>query len=130
MGVILRLVKWALRLGVAVLALTAGAVMYFSDANLRLYGGGRALEAPVDAILVLGGGIDGDWVLGYSSRRRVVVAVALLTARIVSDLSGSAWAGVGAALALLACSPHQIYGLQGSDTATRWALGTDAIAAA
>ncbi len=78
MGVIGRLVKWGLRLGVAVLALTVGAVLYFSDANLRLYGQG--LEAPVDAILVLGGGIDGDWVLGYSSRRRVVVAVALLKA--------------------------------------------------
>ncbi len=80
MGVIGRLVKWALRLGVVVLALTVGAVLYFSDANLRLHGGGRALAAPVDAILVLGGGIDGDWVLGYSSRRRVAGAVALLKA--------------------------------------------------
>jgi uncharacterized SAM-binding protein YcdF (DUF218 family) len=80
MGVIGRLVKWTFRLGVGVLALTAGAVLYFSDANLRLYGQGRALAAPVDAILVLGGGIDGDWVLGYSSRRRVGVAVTLLKA--------------------------------------------------
>ncbi len=80
MGVIGRLVKWGLRLGVVVLALTAGAVLYFSDANLRLYGQGRALEAPVDAILVLAGGIDGDGVLGYSSRRRVALAVALLEA--------------------------------------------------
>ena len=81
MGVIGRLVKWGLRLGVVVLALTVGAVMYFSNANLRLYGQGRALAAPVDAILVLGGGIDGDWVLGYSSRRRVAEAVDLLRAR-------------------------------------------------
>jgi uncharacterized SAM-binding protein YcdF (DUF218 family) len=80
MGVIGRLVKWGLRLGVVVLALTAGAVMYFSDANLQTHGEGRALAAPVDAILVLGGGVDGDWVLGYSSRRRVAVAVALLEA--------------------------------------------------
>ena len=80
MGVIARLVKGGLRLAVVVLALTAGAVMYFSSANLRLYGGGRGMAAPVDAILVLGGGIDGDWVLGYSSRRRVAVAVALLEA--------------------------------------------------
>ncbi len=78
MGVIGRLVKWGLRLGVVVLALTIGVVLYLSDVNLRLYGHG--LEAPVDAILVLGGGIDGDGVLGYSSRRRVVVAVALLNA--------------------------------------------------
>ena len=62
------------------LALTVGAVMYFSDTNMRLYENGRGLEATVDAILVLGGGIDGDWVLGFSSRRRVAVAVALLQA--------------------------------------------------
>ncbi|MFQ5564915.1 MAG: YdcF family protein [Paracoccaceae bacterium] len=80
MGVIRGLVKWGLRLAVAVLALTAAAVAYFSDANLRLYGGGRGLVAPVDAILVLGGGVDADGVLGYSSRRRVAVAVALLEA--------------------------------------------------
>ncbi|MEE8455068.1 MAG: YdcF family protein [Limibaculum sp.] len=80
MGVIGRLVKWGLRLGVVVLALTTGAVMYFSGANLQTYGEGRALAAPVDAILVLGGGVDGDGVLGYSSRRRVAGAVALLQA--------------------------------------------------
>jgi len=80
MGVIGRLLKWGLRLGVVVLALTTGAVMYFSDVNLQTYGGGRGLAAPVDAILVLGGGVDGDGVLGYSSRRRVLVAVALLKA--------------------------------------------------
>ena len=78
MGVIGRLVRWGLRLGVVVLALTAGAVMYFSSANLQTYGEGRALAAPADAILVLGGGVDGDGVLGYSSRRRVAAAVELL----------------------------------------------------
>ena len=78
MGVIGRLLKWGLRLGLAVLALTTAAVMYFSDANLQTYGGGRGLAAPVDAILVLGGGVDGDGVLGYSSRRRVAGAVRLL----------------------------------------------------
>jgi uncharacterized SAM-binding protein YcdF (DUF218 family) len=75
-----RLVKWGFRLGLAVLLLTAGAVLFLSDRNFKLYGEGRGLEAPVDAILVLGGGIDGDWVLGYSSRRRVAVAVDLLKA--------------------------------------------------
>jgi uncharacterized SAM-binding protein YcdF (DUF218 family) len=80
MGVILRLVKWGVRLGLGVLALTIGAVMYFSDANLRAHGSGRSLDAPVDAILVLGGGIDGDGVLGFSSRRRVLAAVAALDA--------------------------------------------------
>jgi uncharacterized SAM-binding protein YcdF (DUF218 family) len=93
MGVIGRLVKWAFRLGVAVLALTVGAVLYLSDANLRLYGGG--LEAPVEAILVLGGGVDGDGVLGYSSRRRAAAAVALLKAGKARNLifsGGPAWA--------------------------------------
>jgi len=98
MGVIGRLVKWGLRLGLGVLALTVGAVLYFSDANLRLHGGGRSMTAPVDAILVLGGGIDGDWVLGYSSRRRVAVAVALLRAgraRALIFSGGPDWAARG-----------------------------------
>jgi uncharacterized SAM-binding protein YcdF (DUF218 family) len=77
---ILRLVKWALWIGIVILALTIGAVMYFSATNLRLYGDGHALTIPVDAVLVLGGGVDGDGVLGYSSRRRVRVAVDLLQA--------------------------------------------------
>lgn len=104
MGVSLRLIKWALSLGAVVLALTAGAVLYFSDANLRLYGQGRGLEGPVDAILVLGGGVDGDGVLGYSSRRRVAVAVALLTAGQARHLifsGGPGWAHPGATAAEL-----------------------------
>jgi uncharacterized SAM-binding protein YcdF (DUF218 family) len=80
MGMIGRLVKRALWLGVVVLGLTIMAVLYFSNANMRLYGQGRGLEAPVDAILVLGGGVDGDGVLGYSSRQRVAAAVDLLNA--------------------------------------------------
>jgi len=80
MGVIRRLLRWAWRLGLAVLVLTVGAVMYFSDANLRKYGAGRGLEEPVDVVLVLGGGMDGDGLISFSSRRRVRVAVALLQA--------------------------------------------------
>jgi uncharacterized SAM-binding protein YcdF (DUF218 family) len=76
MGVIGRLIKWAFRLGVVVVALTVGVVLYLSDTNLQTHG--RGPDAPVEAILVLGGGVDGDGVLGYSSRRRVVVAVAML----------------------------------------------------
>jgi uncharacterized SAM-binding protein YcdF (DUF218 family) len=95
MGMIGGLLKWGLRLAIAALALTAGAVLYFSDANLRLYGQGRGLEAPVDAILVLGGGIDGDGVPSYSSRRRVAMAVALLRAGRARNLifsGGPEWA--------------------------------------
>ncbi len=93
MGVIGRLLKWGLRLGLVVLALTSAAVMYFSSANMRSYGDGRALAAPVDAILVLGAGIDGDGVLGYSSRRRVAGAVALLRTGRASWLIFSGAAG-------------------------------------
>ena len=80
MGVIRRSVNWSIRLGTLVLLLTTGAVLYFSDRNLRAYEDGHASEAPFDAILVLGGGVDGDGVIGYSSRRRVAAAVGLLQA--------------------------------------------------
>ncbi len=74
------MLRWCLGSFLVVLILTIGAVMYFSWANLRDYGAGRVFEAPVDAIVVLGGGVDGDGVLGYSSRRRVRGAVRLLLA--------------------------------------------------
>jgi len=101
-GGVLVVFRWCFGGALVVLIATVGAVLYFSDANLRLYGQGRALAAPVDAILVLGGGIDGDWVLGYSSRRRVAVAVALLrTGRaswlICSGAAGGAHPGAPAA---------------------------------
>ncbi|HSF96789.1 MAG TPA: YdcF family protein [Thermohalobaculum sp.] len=80
MGVIGRWLRRVLQLGVAVLGLTVAAVMYFSSSNMAQYGNGAGLDAPVAAIIVLGGGIDGDGVLGYSSRRRVRAAVALLQA--------------------------------------------------
>ena len=78
MGVTGRLVKWTFRLGVVVVVVTIGAVLYMSDANLQTHGPGP--DGPVEAILVLGGGVDGDGVIGYSSRRRVAVAVAMLKA--------------------------------------------------
>ena len=78
MGVTGRLVKWTFRLGVVVVVVTIGAVLYMSDANLQTHG--RGPDGPVEAILVLGGGVEGDGVIGYSSRLRVVVAVAMLVA--------------------------------------------------
>jgi uncharacterized SAM-binding protein YcdF (DUF218 family) len=80
MGVAGRLVKWAVGIGVAVLAITVAAVMYASERNMKHHGNGRGLARPVDAIIVLGSGTDGDGVLGYSSRRRVATAVELLKA--------------------------------------------------
>ena len=89
-----RLLKSALLLAVMVLGLTIGAVLYYSEVNLRHYGEGRGLASPVDAILVLGGGVDGDGALGYSSRRRVALAVALLKAEKTRNLifsGGPGW---------------------------------------
>lgn len=80
MGVVQRLVRLGAGVGVVVLALTIAAVLYFSDRNLERHGAGRSLDEPVDAMLVLGAGIDGDGFPAYSSRRRVAGAVALLEA--------------------------------------------------
>jgi uncharacterized SAM-binding protein YcdF (DUF218 family) len=97
MGVIGRLLRRALWTGVAVLALTTGAVLYLSDANMRAYGDGRGLDEPVDVVLVLGGGHDGDGLISYSSRRRARVAVALLEAGLAHQLifSGGSRPGTG-----------------------------------
>lgn len=80
MGVIGRLARRAILLGAAVLAVTVAAVVYASERNFDRYGPGMTLASPVDAIIVLGGGVDPDGVLGYSSRRRVAGAVALMRA--------------------------------------------------
>lgn len=50
------------------------------------HGAGRSLGEPVDAALVLGGGFDGDGVIGYSTRRRVAAAVEALQAGQVRHL--------------------------------------------
>lgn len=80
MGVVGRLAKWAAGLGAAALAITVAAVLYASERNMQDHGNGRGLARPVDAIIVLGSGTDGDGVLGYSARRRVAAAVQLLKA--------------------------------------------------
>lgn len=66
--------------GGVVLVLTLVAVQYASLKMDADHGEGRSLAAPVDAVFVLGAGVDGDGVLGYSSRRRVAGAVTLLAA--------------------------------------------------
>lgn len=76
MGVIRWLLRWGFRAGIAILALTIAAVLYFSTENLQRFGLGKVDS--VDAILVLGGGVDADGVPSYSSRRRVLGAVRLL----------------------------------------------------
>lgn len=83
MGVTRRLRRGLRRLvvfGCAVLAVTVAAVVWFSSRNLEAHGEGRGLAAPVDALIVLGGGVDGDGVPAYSTRRRVAAAVELLEA--------------------------------------------------
>lgn len=74
-----RLIRLAVLLGVVALTITVVAVQY---ASLKMAErDGAALAGPVDAILVLGAGVDGDGRLGYSSRRRVAGAVQLLAER-------------------------------------------------
>ena len=78
MGVIRWLLRWGFRTGAAILGLTIAAVLYFSNENLKRYGAGPS--EPVDAIVVLGGGVDPDGVPSFSTRRRVLGAVRLLLA--------------------------------------------------
>lgn len=78
MGVIWRRLRRLLLLGLAVWALTAAAVLWLSERTLDRHADGRSIEAPVDAAVVLGGGVDGDGVLSYSTRRRVRSAVRAL----------------------------------------------------
>lgn len=78
MGVVWRLARRTAIVALALLAATIVAVVYHTDRHLELHGEGRALSGPVDAIIVLGGGIMPDGTLGQTSRRRVEVAVALL----------------------------------------------------
>jgi uncharacterized SAM-binding protein YcdF (DUF218 family) len=73
-----RLLLRLLWFGAGTLALTVMAVVYFSGANLAAYGGDRGVVDPVDAILVLGASVDGDGLIGFSSRRRVKAAFSLL----------------------------------------------------
>ena len=80
MGVAGRLTRRVIQLGLALLALSVAAVLYFAERNMEHHGDGRSLEAPIDAIIVLGGGADGDGAVGYSSRRRVATGVALMKA--------------------------------------------------
>ena len=78
MGVAARLAKRAVALGLAVLGLTIAAVVFVSDRNLETHGQGRTIESPVDAIVVLGGGLWKPGSLNGSSQRRVETAVDLL----------------------------------------------------
>lgn len=89
--------------GCTVLAATVVAVLWFSSRNLDTHGEGRGLAAPVDALIVLGGGVDGDGMPAYSTRRRVAAAVELLAAGraralILTGGLDSHWPGAPAAL--------------------------------
>lgn len=71
-----RLRRWLtilVAIGATVLLITVIAVQVTSNRMLEAHLDGRGM-APVDAIIVLGAGIDGDGELGYSTRRRVASA--------------------------------------------------------
>ena len=71
MGVIHRL-RWLIRAGLIVWALTAVAVVWQAREMLATHGDGRSISAPVEITIVLASGVDPDLALGFSSRRRVV----------------------------------------------------------
>lgn len=72
--------------GAAVLLLTAVAVVAAAILMQQRHGAGRSFDVPVDAAIVLGGGVDPDVMLHYSTRRRVAVGVALLRAGLADRL--------------------------------------------
>lgn len=88
-----RVMRWVLILGILVWAVTAVAVIAMSFRAWSHYGMGRALTEPVDAALVLGGGVDADGMISYSSRRRVWAAVEVLKAGRVDHLIFSGGSG-------------------------------------
>jgi uncharacterized SAM-binding protein YcdF (DUF218 family) len=75
MGVIRRLARVGLRAGLVVFLATLGAVTVSATV---LQGTSRGPDAPVDAVIVLGGGVAPDGYLEYDSRRRTRAGVALL----------------------------------------------------
>ena len=97
-----RLVRAAI-LGLAILIVTAGAVVAASAAMQRLHGGGRSLDAPVDAAIVLGAGVRRDGTLHTSSIRRVEAGVALLRSGAAEQLimSGGPAERLGGSVAAL-----------------------------
>ena len=76
----IRRVRFLLRFGLLVLAITIGAVVLQANRMLERHGEGRSVEGTHDAALVLGAGIDADGRIGYSARRRVRAGVDLYKA--------------------------------------------------
>ena len=83
------IVRWLRRLvilGAVVFVVTVCAVVASALWNLKHYAADREFPEKLDAILVLGSGIDPDLVLSYSSRRRVRTAVYLLERNLTDRL--------------------------------------------
>lgn len=106
MGVIPRAGRWLLGLlvlGLAVWAATFGAVVWAAEAALEAHLAGRSIEAPVDAVVVLGAGIDKDGGLSRAGMRRVAAAAAVYEAGKAGALivSGGPAARIGTPVAVL-----------------------------
>lgn len=93
MGVIWRTARRMLYLGLILWGATVVAVLLFSVHAWNKHGLGRGMEQPADAALVLGGGVDGDGMIAYSSRRRVATAALALAEGRVGRLIFSGGAG-------------------------------------
>ncbi|MEM9047412.1 MAG: YdcF family protein [Pseudomonadota bacterium] len=76
----LRILRWFLRLGVLGFATTLLAVIWAEQRALARHLPQSAPGLPVDAVIVLGGGMDPDQQLNHVGRERVRTALALLKA--------------------------------------------------
>ncbi|MEM7526366.1 MAG: YdcF family protein [Pseudomonadota bacterium] len=76
MGMIFRFIRRAVRLVILVLLITVGAVWAAERYALANFGVDRM--APVEAVIVLGGGVAPDFTLNYVGRARADTAVAVL----------------------------------------------------
>lgn len=73
-----RILRWLVRLGVAGFILTLGGVIWAEQRALERHAPDTAPGLPVDAAIVLGGGMDHDLRLNFLGRERVRTALALL----------------------------------------------------
>lgn len=74
----LRILRWVIRLGAVAAVLTCLAVIWAEQRALSRFGPDFAPGLPVDAVIVLGGGMDPDRQLNHLGRERVRAGLSLL----------------------------------------------------
>lgn len=92
-----KILRWGARLallGLAILGLTYFAVWWMQDWQYRRYHSSSVIVPPVDAVIVLGGGMDPDGDFNIIGRARVGAAVELLSR---GDAAHAIFTGFGCA---------------------------------